>query len=67
MFQRKTEKHFKKQLPNVFGIADGILVIGNEKDGNFMKHHCSRYSKIYIKENLTKINIISDAWTSISL
>ena len=32
MFQCKTDKIFN-DMPNVFGIADGILVIGYDKDG----------------------------------
>ena len=32
MFQRKIDKIFK-ELPNVFGIADDILVVGYEADG----------------------------------
>ena len=32
MFQHKIEKLFN-DMPNVFGIADDILVIGYDKDG----------------------------------
>ena len=32
MFQRKIDKIFN-DIPNIFGIADDILVIGYNKDG----------------------------------
>ena len=32
MFHRKIDK-ISKELPNVFGIADDILVVGYEADG----------------------------------
>ena len=32
MFQRKIDKIFN-DIPNVYGIADDILVIGYDKDG----------------------------------
>ena len=32
MFQRKIDK-FLNDMPNVFGITDGILVVGYEDDG----------------------------------
>ena len=32
MFQRKIEEIFK-ELPNVFGIADDILVVGYDRNG----------------------------------
>ena len=32
MFQRKKTKIFK-ELPNIFGIADDILVVGYDADG----------------------------------
>ena len=34
MFQRKIDKIFK-DMPNVFGIADDILVAGFEADGKY--------------------------------
>ena len=42
MFQRKLDKIFKN-LPNVLGIADGILVVGCDIDG---KDHNETLQKV---------------------
>ena len=46
----KTEEIFK-ELPNVFGIAEDILILGHDADG---KEHDNNI-EIYCKENL-KLN-----------
>ena len=43
MFQRKIDEMLK-DLPNVFGIADDILVVGYDADG---KDHITQYEEYY--------------------
>ena len=54
MFQRKTDKIFK-ELPNVSGIADDILVVGYEADGKDHDETFCRVLQIFRQVNL-KLN-----------
>ena len=54
MFQRKIDK-IVKELPNVFGIADDILVVGYEADGKDHDELLQRVLQIYRQVNL-KLN-----------
>ena len=54
MFQRKMDKIFT-DLPNVFGIADDILVVGYDVDGEDHDHTSQRVLQICRQLNL-KLN-----------
>ena len=63
MFQHKIDETFN-DIPNVFGIADDILVIGYNKDGtdhdetvNRVLKHCQD-----VNLKLNKQTVISGAW-----
>ena len=55
MFQRKSDEIFKK-LPNVFSIADGILVVGYASNGKDYDETIQRVLQICRWINL-KLNI----------
>ena len=68
MFQRKIDKIFN-DIPNVFGIADDILVIGYNKDGadhdKVVYNVLRQYQDANLK--LKKKSVISDVHQSCSL
>ena len=51
LFQRKIDEIFK-DLSNVFSIADGILVLGNEVDGRNHDETLQRGLQMYRQVNL---------------
>ena len=53
MFQRKIDEIFK-DMPNVFGIADDILVVGYEADGRDHDETVQRVLQRYRQVNLNK-------------
>ena len=54
MSQRKMEKIFK-DLPNMFGIGDSILVVGSDSNGQTMTTHYGEYCK-YSKRRTLNLN-----------
>ena len=68
MFQRKIDKIFN-DMPNIFGIADNILVLGYDKDG--ADHDKAVYNVLSqcqdVNLKLNEESVISDAQQSCSL